>query len=308
MAQDSDKEDRSLLVILLEAHQGLWSQLNPETDANGTEEPRHLTLAGFLQQVLVFINTFLSLSDANQVAVIGMTSTTSSVLYTSPSLLSSSPVANPVEVSSNPSHEVLANLTILLREEERQTGDAAQPAALSGGLSRGLCLINKAVSSARAGGKRSALPRVLCLQGSPDATQQYIAVMNSIFAAQRSEVVIDACMLSGSESTFLQQATHLTGGIYLRPKLRGALLQYLLTIYCGFTFSRSHLELPQPLGVDFRASCFCHRRAIDMGFVCSVCLSIFCENVPECSICGTCFSNAPRTPAAKRKVGSAFTD
>ena len=33
----------------------------------------------------------------------------------------------------------------------------------------------------------------------------------------------------------------------------------LQTIYCGDTFSRSHLELPQPLGVDFRASCFCHR-------------------------------------------------
>ncbi len=105
-------------MILLEAHQGLWSQLSPEASANGTEESRHLTLAGFLQQVkllpiqalthvarigalkscrdqpshesvvcsacrqlvplqvLVFINTFLSLSDANQVAVIGMTSTT----------------------------------------------------------------------------------------------------------------------------------------------------------------------------------------------------------------------------------------
>ena len=61
---------------------------------------------------------------------------------------------------------------------------ARQPAVLSGGLSRGLCLINKAVASARSGGKRSALPRMLCLQGSPDATQQYIAVMNSIFAAQ----------------------------------------------------------------------------------------------------------------------------
>ena len=59
-----------------------------------------------------------------------------------------------------------------------------QPVALSGGLSRGLCLINKALVSARAGGKRSAQPRMLCLQGSPDATQQYIAVMNSIFAAQ----------------------------------------------------------------------------------------------------------------------------
>ena len=39
---------------------------------------------------------------------------------------------------------------------------------------------------------------------------------------------MDACMLSGGESTFLQQATHLTGGIYLRPKQKAALLQYLL--------------------------------------------------------------------------------
>ena len=36
-----------------------------------------------------------------------------------------------------------------------------------------------------------------------------------------------ACSQAASPR-FLQQATHLTGGIYLRPKLRGALLQYLL--------------------------------------------------------------------------------
>ncbi len=40
--------------------------------------------------------------------------------------------------------------------------------------------------------------------------------------------MIDACMLGGADSTFLQQATHLTGGVYLRPRHRGALLQYLL--------------------------------------------------------------------------------
>ena len=136
---------------------------------------------------------------------------------------------------------------------------------------------------------------------------------------------MDACMLASTDSTFLQQATHLTGGIYMRPKQRSALLQYLLvgplplgdgacavlwmlftcrqqadsrkesschphaafyskqqlhttlllsaldfeycvpdlllpqTIYCPDSSSRSHLQLPQPLGVDFRASCFCHR-------------------------------------------------
>lgn len=46
----SPAEDRSLLVILLEAHQGLWSQLNAET--TGAEDARHLTLHGFFQQVL----------------------------------------------------------------------------------------------------------------------------------------------------------------------------------------------------------------------------------------------------------------
>lgn len=41
--------------------------------------------------------------------------------------------------------------------------------------------------------------------------------------------------------------------------------------------------------VDFRAACFCHRKVVDTGFVCSICLSIFCE-VPdgaECLTCGT---------------------
>ena len=38
-------------MFLLEAHQGLWSQLSPETD--GTEETGHLTLTGFLEQVML---------------------------------------------------------------------------------------------------------------------------------------------------------------------------------------------------------------------------------------------------------------
>lgn len=30
---------------------------------------------------------------------------------------------------------------------------------------------------------------------------------------------------------------------------------------------------PGKTGVDFRAACFCHRKVVDLGFVCSVCLS-----------------------------------
>ena len=37
--------------------------------------------------------------------------------------------------------------------------------------------------------------------------------------------------------------------------------------------SREHLALPLALQVDYRAACFCHQRLVEMGFVCSVCLS-----------------------------------
>ena len=200
-------------------------------------------------------------------------------------------------------------------------------------------------------------------------------------------------MVGGADSAFLQQAAHLTGGLYLRPLRAGGLLQTLLvrlvqwgekqacmqllprrpgrvqgrrqhtdadripvalqTVFCAETYSRGFLDLPQATGVDFRASCFCHKvavcalhamctrvqhacwlwcwiawsqpatvyfalctavlrqqvaagyavekkkhlstwcvqqRAIDLGYVCSVCLSIFCQ----VSCCPDCMPLAAR--------------
>lgn len=45
---------------------------------------------------------------------------------------------------------------------------------------------------------------------------------------QRHGVVIETCVLGPADSAFLQQAAHVTGGLYLRPSRPGALLQYLL--------------------------------------------------------------------------------
>lgn len=36
---------------------------------------------------------------------------------------------------------------------------------------------------------------------------------------------------------------------------------------------REQLVLPTSVHIDYRAACFCHRRLVDIGFVCSVCLS-----------------------------------
>ena len=70
---------------------------------------------------------------------------------------------------------------------------------------------------------------------------------------------------------------------------------------------RKVLAIPTQDKIDFRAACFCHKNIIDIGFVCSVCLSstlaittsrilsmthststsstVFCQPVPVCSTC-----------------------
>ena len=77
------------------------------------------------------------------------------------------------------------------------------------------------------------------LTGSPDSRTQYMAIMNSIFAAQKNKVAIDACVL-GEDSTFLQQASEITGGTYVRVEDHGKLAQYLLGVFL--------------MGVEFRKS------------------------------------------------------
>lgn len=131
--------------------------------------------------------------------------------------------------------------------------------------------------------------RILVLQAAADTPMQYIPVMNAIFSAQRADTVIDGVVLSGQDSSFLQQASHLTGGLYFKLPDPSSLLQVLLQHLLSDTATRSMLSIPQTQGVDFRASCFCHKRTIDVGYVCSVCLSIFCRPLAQCSTCSTHF-------------------
>ncbi len=88
---------------------------------------------------------------------------------------------------------------------------------------------------------------------------------------------------------------------------------------------RSHLSLPSAERVDYRAACFCHRELIDVslplttpklfvtnvcffqiGYVCSVCLSIFCKFSPMCTTCHTFFkAPGPLPVMAKKRKGAA---
>ncbi|GAA6007503.1 hypothetical protein JCM11491_004188 [Sporobolomyces phaffii] len=137
-------------------------------------------------------------------------------------------------------------------------------------------------------------PRILILSVTPDEPSQYVPIMNCIFTAQKTGISIDCLKILGkSDSTFLQQATHLTSGTYFKlpssGHTRSGLIQYLLVNFLSGPLASRHLNRAKQDHVDLRAACFCHRKIVDLGYVCSVCLSIFCSPLPVCTTCRTKF-------------------
>lgn len=154
--------------------------------------------------------------------------------------------------------------------------------------------------------------RILVVSVSDSSPSQYIPTMNAVFAASHAGIPIDILSLHGS-ATFLQQASYITRGTFLEATSPQGLLTYLMFGFASSIDTRhtvtttttgagqagtrgavdgsatglEQLVSPSTANVDFRAACFCHRKVIDTGFVCSICLSIFCE-VPEDAECYTC--------------------
>ncbi|KAJ1338768.1 transcription initiation factor TFIIH subunit 3 [Microdochium nivale] len=130
--------------------------------------------------------------------------------------------------------------------------------------------------------------RMLVVSVSDSDPAQYIPTMNAIFAASHSRIPLDTLSLAGSP-TFLEQAAYITSGTFLSVSSnpRG-LLTHLMFGLLADNDARESLVAPTQDTVDFRVACFCHRNVVDTGFVCSICLSIFCEVPPnaECLTCG----------------------
>ncbi|KAL0055625.1 hypothetical protein WJX82_002545 [Trebouxia sp. C0006] len=279
--------DGRVLILLLDTSRGMWDQLQDNEDSMQPQGAQALSTASFFQQILLFLNTYLILQEGNKAAVFAVDGSGSHLLHLTPSFASSQ--AKPKQHSTQ---SVAEQILQQLLQSMAAKNDHDSPPCWSAALSRALCLIHKQQGTSASSRAEGSKPRILCINGSPDVPAQYIATMNAIFSAQRHGVVIETCMVGTSDSAFLQQAAHITEGLYLRPRRTGALLQYLLTVFSADTYTRSFMQMPKLTSVDFRASCFCHKKTIDMGYVCSVCLSIFCQKLAECSTCGTAF-NAP---------------
>ena len=254
---------------------------------SATVATKHYTR--WLDSVVTFCNSHLMLDEKNELTAIASSTTSNETVFSTIDT-SNRPARN--VISTNGQFEKFAFVSETIREgiinlvknnKQLNSSDCLLASAIGVALSK----INSQEKKIP-----SRILVVSCSMQYGSYASQYMNLMNSFFAAQKLSVPIDGCVYMKEEakrSTILEQGCDLTGGHYLNvPDLAGN-LEYLLWIFLSSTKVRETLLLPERRKVTHRAACFCHRNIIDIGYVCSVCLSIFCTFSPICSSCQTHF-------------------
>ncbi|XP_073532280.1 general transcription factor IIH subunit 3 isoform X1 [Phyllobates terribilis] len=408
MASD---DDVNLLVIVVDVNPIWWGQQALSHSV--------VTLPKCIDAVMVMGNSHLFMGRNNKLAVIASHLQESRLLFPGKQWRCGDLTEESAILESNASgskdgkYELLTAANDLIADEikdlmtksgeiKRQRTDTV----LAGSLAKALCYINRISKESKAG--EEVKSRILVIKAAEDSALQYMNFMNVIFAAQKQNILIDACVLD-TDSGLLQQkenvtstdlhcpfkgieesklsvnrkivreylaninefkspgpdelhprvlkeiieeileplsiifenswrtgevpedwrranvvpifkkgkkvdpgnyrpACDITGGLYLKIPQVNSLLQYLLWVFLPDPDQRSQLNLPPPVHVDYRAACFCHRNLIEIGYVCSVCLSIFCNFSPICTTCETAFkiSLPPVMKAKKKKLKPLF--
>ncbi|ODV86328.1 hypothetical protein CANARDRAFT_27559 [[Candida] arabinofermentans NRRL YB-2248] len=290
-------ETPSLLTVILDVNPLEWKKL---------EDAGTINLKKLLSSLLIMLNSHLALNSSNQVALYTANSFSGGAKLIYPKIEDDSDTATAKKqsnlmMSSGMYRQfriidgsILDDLNSLLRsipDKLRNLLNDGQgthiKGTLSGALSMALSYINKSQKSIdpQQLGLKS---RILIISISDDNTLPYISIMNTIFAAQKMKISVDVCKL-GNNSTFLQQASDATNGVYIYIKQPEGLIQYLTTALFIDPTLRPIIVLPTNTSIDFRASCFITNKVIDIGYVCSVCLCIL-SVIPQDEKCPTCHS------------------
>jgi len=254
-----------------------------------------------LNSVMSLLNQHLMLNPTNQVALLAAHATDCSYLYPDP--------AGGAQLlrQQDGQYEEFYQVETVIRErvgvvlaKDKESSQANSESLLSGALAMALSYINKQQASRVASDKFS--PRLLVMSATGDSAAQYMNYMNVFFTAQKLNIPLDTCMVL-QDSGLLQQGSDITGGLYVKVEQLSGLLQYLTWLFLPGPSLRKMLGAPPPVRVDYRAACFCHRQLVDVGFVCSVCLSIFCRFNPVCTTCHSVFKAPGKPPHKKKKMG-----
>ncbi|CAI5760547.1 unnamed protein product [Candida verbasci] len=304
---DNLQDDPSLLTIILDVSPSGWFKIQ-----------NVISIQDVVKSLIVYLNSHLSLNNSNQVAFLITSPLKSKFLY--PKLDNSNIIKDSVSKDMYRQFKIVDD--IILEELNQFLNEMIDKiennkrSTLTGAISLGLTYTNRMLtldqsiltttasamtttslansnqnsSNITSSSSTSMKSRMLIISANDDDDElTYIPLMNCIFAAQKMKVSIDVAKLGFKNSSYLQQASDATNGIYLHIENPKGLIQVLSTAFFIEPNLRPFIILPANSNVNYRASCFITGKAVDIGYVCSVCLCIMSKLPEKCPACNSEF-------------------
>jgi transcription factor TFB4 len=256
----------------------------------------------YLKNLCAFARNFLLSRSRNNICVVLFNADSARVAY--PRCVESLIEARSSGFMFEDPHSIIeAELADMLRDAPMVTGatpstfDSIRSIAsgsspqLSQALTKCICIANKCMAVSRSQSTALRVPvhsRILVLGPGGDFSGQYIHIMNASFAARRMHVKIDCISTGAAPAPMLEQLADVTDGFYLQISVDAAesQLPVTLALLCAVdAHTRSFMAVPKPGSVGYKSSCVCHSKPIDIGFVCSRCLSVHCQVPQQCVQC-----------------------
>ena len=133
-----------------------------------------------------------------------------------------------------------------------------------------------------------------CSRESVDFASQSVALSNCGWAAANVRIHVVSLASETPSSNLLSVSTK-TGGVHIPYSMTvggGKLIQSML--FHLATPDDSAVKVlkirPQSVRTHMGTTCVCHNKPMDKGYVCSICLAIYCaETGAICSVCGSRF-------------------
>lgn len=314
-----DARASDLLMVVVDVSPA-WVASEP---AAAEAESESVRFADAVTAVQLFLSAYCALSRHSNLLVLAYNGAVGGAVWPPADTAAVGAAAHlrPAEVMAT----VGGALLDLAKMDAAPAGDAGD-ARLSPRFATLSACMSKAVCHLAALAKRQPRlrPRLLVLKRAADVPGEYIAFVNATYSLQRFRTPIDSIQFGVApaesaadagggrgtaltRSVFLQQAAHLTEGVHGTPRgeENRALFQFMVTLFLPDTEMRSLLLYPPRTEVDLRASCFCHHRHVSLAWVCSVCLSVWCDLFAHCDMCGSAGPGAAATlPAASAGVSA----
>jgi transcription initiation factor TFIIH subunit 3 len=290
------------LAIVLDLSPASWASLFQEQDAS---DQASLSLSSFLDQIIAFSRQYSMLNRNNRISLISISPKCHVHYPVRINGASGNPdvkVSSPFEFSSF--HEAITNMVQTVKGSSEQ-GILQLSVAISRAFlflnrqDHDLCGSNEEETDIEIAplllGSSSFPARIVVFSLTPDAPSQVLPTLSALFACHKQDITVDTCFIttphSRQYSPLLQVASELTSGYHCTIHSLAQLQHSLLTIFLVDAPLRNELKMPKLVHVDHKATCFCHKRLTSIGYVCSVCLAIFCQPCQPCLVCGVSYAD-----------------